>query len=287
MELLANYHCHTTYCDGKNTPEEMVLKAISLGFKHLGFSGHMDDHVCVNLEEYKKEINRLKEKYKDKIEILIGIEQDNIFNIDNKEGLDYVIGSTHFISNERIDGKIYSVDESVDGLKKLCETFFDNDYYKLANEYYKTESKVIERTNPTFIGHFDVITRYNDLSKKKGGQFINEEDPRYLDSAISCMKELLKAEIPFEINCGAVNRNRKKDFYPNTKLLKTLHELGGEIVIGSDAHDIDYINGAFDKAILKAKECGFTYTNILTKDPLGNKKAKNTSDLYWKKIKLC
>ena len=33
-------HVHTTYCDGKNTPEEMVLAAIDKGLVRLGFSGH-------------------------------------------------------------------------------------------------------------------------------------------------------------------------------------------------------------------------------------------------------
>ncbi len=38
--MLANYHTHTTYCDGKNTPEEIVLCAIEKGFTSIGFSGH-------------------------------------------------------------------------------------------------------------------------------------------------------------------------------------------------------------------------------------------------------
>lgn len=281
MKLLANYHCHTTYCDGKNTPEEMLIKAISLGFKHLGFSGHMDDDIHMDLDAYKKEINRLKDKYSDQIEILTGIEQDNLYKLDNKEGIDYVIGSTHFIFVDLIDGEYSSVDGSFERLKKICERYFDNDFYKMANKYYEVESKVVENTNPTFIGHFDLITRFNDEY-----HYLDEDDPRYLDSAISCMKELVKHDIPFEINCGAVNRNRKSDFYPNTKLLKELHDLNGEILINSDAHDIDHTNGGFDKAILKAKEVGFDHINILTRDSLNNKKAKNTNNLYWKKLSI-
>ena len=37
---LSTYHLHTTFCDGKNTPEEMVLEAIKLGCTEIGFSGH-------------------------------------------------------------------------------------------------------------------------------------------------------------------------------------------------------------------------------------------------------
>ena len=35
-----NYHTHTTYCDGKSTPEEIVLEAIRFGMDTIGFSGH-------------------------------------------------------------------------------------------------------------------------------------------------------------------------------------------------------------------------------------------------------
>ena len=35
-----NYHTHTTFCDGKSTPEEIVLEAIRLGMDTIGFSGH-------------------------------------------------------------------------------------------------------------------------------------------------------------------------------------------------------------------------------------------------------
>lgn len=38
--LSSSTHNHTTWCDGKNTPEEMAEAAWKLGFTDLGFSGH-------------------------------------------------------------------------------------------------------------------------------------------------------------------------------------------------------------------------------------------------------
>ena len=62
-----NFHTHTRYCDGKNTPEEMVQYALKLGFDSLGFSGHafteFDLSYCMTPEETKQyidEINALK-----------------------------------------------------------------------------------------------------------------------------------------------------------------------------------------------------------------------------------
>ena len=53
-------HCHTVYCDGKNTPEEMVLAAIENGMHALGFSTHSytsrDLTYCIRkekIEDYK------------------------------------------------------------------------------------------------------------------------------------------------------------------------------------------------------------------------------------------
>ena len=36
-----NLHTHSSYCDGKDTPEELVLYAINSGFSSIGFSGHI------------------------------------------------------------------------------------------------------------------------------------------------------------------------------------------------------------------------------------------------------
>lgn len=42
--MLSNYHIHSTFCDGKNTPVEVVEAAIQKGFDAIGFSGHI--HVA-------------------------------------------------------------------------------------------------------------------------------------------------------------------------------------------------------------------------------------------------
>ena len=68
MEL-KNFHTHSTFCDGKNTLEEMTVAAIEQGFTALGFSGHaytsIDTSFCMSqaqTREYIREIKRLREK---------------------------------------------------------------------------------------------------------------------------------------------------------------------------------------------------------------------------------
>ena len=64
---LQNLHTHSTYCDGHDTPEETVLRAIELGFDTIGFSGHSHMYFSPLIgmtpeatEAYKQEIARLK-----------------------------------------------------------------------------------------------------------------------------------------------------------------------------------------------------------------------------------
>ena len=84
MELIkSNLHTHTCYCDGRDTPEDVVKAAIAQGMNTLGFSGHsyvpFDLPCCMNLEEtasYRLEISRLKKLYEDQLKEDCFIESD-------------------------------------------------------------------------------------------------------------------------------------------------------------------------------------------------------------------
>lgn len=256
--MLANFHTHTTLCDGKDTPEEMAKEAYRQGFSILGFSGHMDSDIHMDIAAYYREIGRLKARYEGRMEIITGVELDCLYDPACAKEADYIIGSTHFVQAE--DGTLISVDSDAEELALLCGRYFGGDYYKLARAYYDLEAQVYERTGCTFIGHFDLVVRFNDER-----HFLDETDRRYREGALSAMEALVRQGVPFEINTGAVNRGRKKDLYPSRFLLKALHDMGGEIVINSDAHQKELLSGGFDQAVASAISCGFTHTNVLTK----------------------
>ncbi|MDO4491576.1 MAG: PHP domain-containing protein [Lachnospiraceae bacterium] len=292
--LRGNFHTHTCLCDGVNTPAEVADKAFELGFEILGFSGHMDPDIHMELPEYLRAVKQQQDRYEGRMEILCGIELDHFYveevfgadwegsyvplciksaegktSVDNTDlteellaPLDYVIGSSHFIRTG--DGTLIPVDYEMEKLSEGCERYFDGDYYKMAAAYYEQEAQVYTDTHCTFVGHFDLITRFND-----GEHFLDEEDHRYRDAALTSMEHLVRQGVPFEINCGAVNRGRKKEFYPNQFLLKNLKEFGGEIIINSDAHHMDLLSGAFSEALAAAEAAGFTHVNILTKKETG------------------
>lgn len=113
-KLYSNYHTHTFRCGHAlpNKDEEYVLKAIELGYKNLGFSDHgpfkniIDEGMRMDFnngfKDYLSSILSLKEKYKDKININIGLEIEYIKERDSyyKElldlyHLDYLIIGQH------------------------------------------------------------------------------------------------------------------------------------------------------------------------------------------------
>lgn len=255
--IKSNFHTHTTFCDGKNTAEEMVLAALDKGFTALGFSAHSyasydDSYVLAlaDMPKYKAEIMRLKEKYADKIRIYYGIEYDYFSTIDTSE-FEYVIASVHGIEK---NGKIYNIDESEEVQVQSVLEAWNGDWYAYAEDYFK----LVSRQKGDIIGHFDLITKYNENDKH-----FSVKDPRYLAAAEKAVKELCKLDTLFEINTGAMSRGYRTEPYPSQDILMMIKKYGGKITVNSDCHSADSIDCAFDKAYALAKRCGFLKIHYL------------------------
>ena len=260
--ITTNFHTHTVFCDGKDTPEEMVLTAIEKGFTALGFTGHSyfepDKAICMTVEsqkEYIRQISELKEKYKDKIKIFCGIEQD-IFSDKPQFNYEYIIGSVH---NLYKDGVYIDIDYSAESTKNNIDKYYDGNFEAFSEHYFETVSKVIEITNADIIGHIDLVSKFNE---KLGFS----ESERYLKAAEKAVKELVKYKKPFEINTGAMSRGAKSIPYPSPAILKIIKDNGGKIAFSSDCHNRVYLDYAFDKAEELARNAGFTEHGIITEN---------------------
>lgn len=78
MNLIDN-HIHTNFSsDGKDSMEDTIKKAISIGVRYLTFTDHLehdeDRGFCINYNDYVPVFNKFKEKYKKDIELLLGVE---------------------------------------------------------------------------------------------------------------------------------------------------------------------------------------------------------------------
>lgn len=243
--ITKDYHVHSDFSDGKFSPEEMVLSAISLGMTELGFS----DHSTLDMEEadwsmkkenypaYRNEIARLKQKYAGKISILCGIERD-IDSDDRNESFDYVIGSVHMLYK---GGKWFGVDSSAKVSAHAIETLYGGDAYALCEDYFEKLCHLGD-VKPDIIGHFDLVTKFNE-----GGVMFDETHPRYIEARNKALDALLRLDRPFEINTGAISRGYRTSPYPSSDAMAYIREHGGSFILSSDSHRTDTLMFKFDQ----------------------------------------
>ncbi len=257
--MLTNFHTHTTFCDGKNTAEEMVLAAIDKGFSVLGFSGHadtpFDPRYCMkDTAGYMAEIKRLKEKYAGRIDILVGVEEDAHCPVD-KSGFDYSIGSSHYFL---IDGKYYPIDSSYDYFKDWI-TAWNYNIPALTEAYYSHFCDYLHREKPTVIGHWDLITKFDE---KYEAHFFH--NPEYNALAEKYTAIALQSGSIFELNTGAMARGHRFTPYPAPNLLRVIREAGSSVILASDSHNVNTLDYGFSEARQMLKEEGFQYVYALT-----------------------
>lgn len=266
MSFPQNLHTHSSFSDGKHTPEEMVLGAVRAGCLSLGFSDHSPMPPAADpdgwsmktemLPAYRAEILRLREAYAGKPEIFLGLEQD-VDSPPPEGAWDYLIGSVHGVWS---GGCYLPVDESADAFDRAIREHFGGDCLAFARAYYRREAEAAGQTGCDIVGHFDLITKFNE-----GGRRFDESDLRYRAAALEALEALMERDVIFEINTGAMSRGCRTAPYPAPFLLKAIRQKGGRICITSDSHSADAVVHAFPQAAALAEACGFREAWVLTK----------------------
>ena len=263
-----DYHLHTYYSDDSNYPmEELILDAISIGLQEICITDHYDfdtkgewtkdlntynylekndlPPMNVKCPAYFIELDKYREKYKDKITILKGMEfgmqthtVDKYEELFKKCPLDFVILSCHEIDNKELWLQQYQEGKTQLGYNR---------------GYYNEILNMVKRyKNYSVLGHLDMIVRYDKNGKC---HFSLVED---------IVREILKTVIAdskgIEINTSCYRYNLG-DLTPSVNILRTYKELGGKILtIGSDSHHKDSLmNSRIKETLSIIKDLGFEY----------------------------
>ena len=258
-------HTHSSFCDGKQPLEEMLDAAYEAGVRYYGASSHSwnptgwdeGEMLPKDPAEYRRAVLEQREKWKGKVEVLLGIELDGTAGELPGE-FDYWIGSVHYVQGG--NGRYYPVDWDKPKLTACLNEAFGGDGLAMAQAYYR-EVAVMARRKPTVLGHIDLITKLNG-----DGEFFDETDPRYRAAALKALHTVDPAATLLEINTKVMSRGHRTEPYPAPFLLEEWCRMGGRVIITGDVHNKEQMVYAFDRAAEVARAAGFTEASVLTLD---------------------
>jgi histidinol-phosphatase (PHP family) len=209
-----NFHIHSTGSDGKVSPEEIIQKSIEAGLTHICFTDHYprptNDEWTKKFhsKEYTEEIKKLKEKYKDKIDISFGAEfdwfeehKDKISQLIKNEKFDYILGSIHFLKMKSgQDGPIYYNKGLFEDLIKDFGSI-----ESVIREYYKQIRLLVNSKLYDAVAHLELIKAFYE-----NPSFLNEK--WYKEEVEKTLDEIRKNKTGIEINMSGVRRTVKEPF---------------------------------------------------------------------------
>lgn len=222
-----NFHTHTWRCShATGTEEEYLVRAIENGIRYMGFSDHIpfrcpDGYEAVSVrvpvdqaEDYCRDLRRLRDKYKDQVELYIGFESEYypeqfaaMLDDAKRWGAEYLILGQHYTKPEHPNGKhANTATADVDELKRYAQSLI----------------AAMETGVFTYVAHPDVL------------RFTGDE-------AVYCdvMREVCVAsrlhDVPLELNFYGIRDHRH---YPRESFWKTAGEEHSPVTFGFDSHDV-------------------------------------------------
>ena len=257
-----NYHSHCSFCDGKAPMEQFVIAARDAGFTSYGVSSHaplpFNTRWTLKLENvpaYLSELERLKQKYAEDLELYTGMEIDYLDDTQNPSidyfqtlPLDYRIGSVHMVYTPA--GKIVDTDTNLDNFKRILEDDFQGDLQLLVETYFRSSMRMVELGGFDFVGHADKMVHNAELCDKsllQQGWFKRRLEDYFL----------LIAEKGFMAEINTKAYRVKGCFFPDERHWGMLKELGIPILVNSDAHLPELVNDCRFLALGLLKKAGF------------------------------
>ncbi|MDK2909435.1 MAG: histidinol-phosphatase family [Bacteroidales bacterium] len=259
------YHTHTHFCDGSSHPEDYVKEALRLGFHSLGFSGHapvpFENKFAIpenRIQEYCDTILHLKEKYKDHIQIFLGLEIDGIPGImpsfhhfRETYRLDYTIGSVHLVKNPD-NGRLWFIDGAYrETYDKGLQRIMNGDIRRGVTLYYRQIQQMIYDEKPDIVGHLDKICMHN------AGRYFSKEEEWYQHLVFETLEIIKQTGCIIEINTRGIYKGRSKQLYPDAAWLSAIKEKEIPVTISSDAHQPGELSLLYEETLHLLQREGF------------------------------
>lgn len=250
-------HTHHYRCGhAAGAIDDYIRAAIEAGFAAIGISDHSpyfaheEDHyqpgIAMAKSEfaaYIAEVLRLKEKYRDRIEVLLGVESDffpeeiALYRSTYEPfPFDYIIGSVHQTRGVSIFNR-----NRWKNKPEAEQTADKKDYYELIRQSADTGLFQV-------LGHIDAMKGYYPPFADIAGAEAE------IDAALRAVAD---NDIALEINTSG----KTKDcggWYPSDALLERALHFGADVTFGSDAHVPARVGDEWDDVRDRLREIGFT-----------------------------
>ncbi len=252
-----NYHAHTTRClHATGTDEQYVLAAIEAGFDEIGFSDHspwnFDGYVSWmrmhenELEDYCSSVKALREKYKDRINIKLGLECEYfpkylpwLREMIEKHSIDYIILGHHYCVDE--PGSLY------------------NGGMTAPDEIYRYRDDIVEAMDTglfSYVAHPDLFMR--------GYPEFDSHCEKVTEDII---RKAIETATPLEYNLLGLSHavTDGKVGYPYPDFWQAVSEMKPPVTIGIDAHAPEaYLDTAtFEGGIKTLSELGLSCVDCI------------------------
>ncbi|GAA5850716.1 hypothetical protein JCM3766R1_000184 [Sporobolomyces carnicolor] len=263
--MTISHHSHSgEFClHAKGTLLQVVEEAVRQGFTTFGLSEHIPRYKVEHLypeeahlspqdlsdtfSRYLTAANRLKDEYRDKIALLVGLETEYIDRAGlskleqlletSSASIDYIVGSVHHCDELPIDFDQPRFDHVVslqDGARERER------FARLFAKYFDNQFELIDRLRPEVIGHFDLCRLYYPDTNFKEYPEVWAKIERNIELAVSY-------GALFELNASAFRKGWKTG-YPGAEVFDAILEKGGRFTLSDDSHGPQAVGLHYDKA---------------------------------------
>jgi len=240
--------------DGNHSCILLCEGACAKGAKGIAITDHCDidgknyDFRAFSTNQFV-EATKAKNAFKDKLDVLIGIElgqgiyeKEKSLNIINSFSYDFILGAIHNLENRE---DFYFMDYS------------DKDIDALLNEYFNAVLELAKWNQTDSIAHLTYPLRY--ITGRDG---IKVDISKFYDIIDEIFSEIITNEKALEINVSGLF-TEINDTLPNIELIKRYKDSGGKyITVGSDSHYYNKVCNGIEKGYDILKKCGFKQFTI-------------------------
>lgn len=249
-----DYHTHHHRCGhASGEIRDYIESAIAGGLSYIGISDHspffgedvdrFKPGIAMGKSEfpaYIAEVLRLKEEYRDKITVLLGVESDFFpehaavyRSVYAQYPFDYIIGSVHVSGGRSIFDRTRweGIDEA--GMLRDKEAHF-----RLVAE--SARSGMFD-----ILAHIDAIKGYLPAISEVKTDVVDET-----------LRTIAECDVAIEINTSGKGKSCG-GWYPSYEILERAHYFGVKPTFGSDSHVPERVADEFEEVRSTLKQIGF------------------------------